>query len=437
MLRHLATALSLLFLSLSSTLAGCDSSEANDGCVDPSAPGVVPGTDPSQCPKSVFGKEDFRSREVAGIVYRGLDGVPGAAVRLEGWAPLNPTWPRSDTVTDVVGFYGTLRSAPLRYDLSITYPVRAGGRQDVLVYRGAKSRYLEPSIEVSPRGIPRSWAGKIDLRLDAPIPNHHSLVFFASGEGVFGVTGEIATGLMVRTRDFVSPATIHVVEIDSAKGLAGAVAYGKVDVVSDVSTERFAQVRLEPLTATAEPTFAADLPAGFVPGTIEVRIGYSQTSDAVLVSIPVGTKIRFPVIPNAGYTYQLRARRGEEVSDSGEVGFDIFGSTTITMPAPPTAIEPADGALLAPGAPLVAEGEGLHEHVLVPLIEGPAIRVVTRGRDTVLPDVAVLGARPAAGPYTWSVRRFPKLRFVDELSGIYARRYVAVGTSAPRRVELR
>lgn len=404
-------------------------------------PGATPGARRASCPPSVFPAEDRRAREVFGVVRRGEDLVSGALVRAEPSFDASSGEPNAlvaTTVTNEVGFFDGLRTAPLRYDLSIKLDRANASDSDVLVYRGLGWRYLEPSIE-GPRTFTRAWTSRVDVRLDKPVPDGCSIAFFASGDGVYGVTGDLASGLTVLGNTYALNATLHVVEFEAAGGFEKATAYGTSVVSVDAGAVRLATFTLQPIAETSfiEPKFVVKAPAGFAPSTIDVTFGFSRTSDALLASIPIGSTKRLPLIPNAGYTYRVTATADGAVSDTGERFFDANQLTEIELPAPPIGASPLDGEALGAGETLRAEGEGVFEHVLVPQAGGPTVRIITRQREVTLPDVSVLGAAPAVGPYTWTVRGYPTARFPEELAGLDARRYRPMGVSRPRSLVLR
>ena len=140
----------LLLFFFASTIAACDSSAELEDCVFSDDPGATPGSRRASCPSSVFPSEDRRAREVVGIVRRGEDVVPGAFVRAEPASVFPPGAPSATvatTITNEVGFFGGLRTTPLRYDLSVKLDRAGSPDPDLLVYRGLGWRYVEPSIE--------------------------------------------------------------------------------------------------------------------------------------------------------------------------------------------------------------------------------------------------------------------------------------------------
>ncbi len=376
--------------------------------------------------------EDVRAREIGGVARRGEDVVAGALVRVEpspGFAAASSTQAIA-TFTDSAGFF-SVRPVALRYDLS----TKLG--DDLLYYRAVAGRYLEPSLE-GPRVFGRAYAARVDVRLDRPIAEGRSVAFFANGNDVFTVSGDLTTGLSVLQRKYVVAGAIHVLEYETAGGFEKATAYGKADVSFDAGVARVVNVVLEPIPFVMEPTFAISAPPGFAPTEIEIRFGFSRTSDALLATVPVGSTRSIPAIPNAGYTYRVRATHDGAVSDTGENLFNPAGAVTeIELPHPPALAAPADGETRAVGETLLVDGEGLFEHVLAPEGGGRTIRIVTRQRDATLPDPTALGAPVATGPHTWTVRAFPTARFPEELSGLDTRRYRPMGTARPRTIALR
>ena len=423
----------LLLLFTTSLLLGCESSSEFEACVHADDPSGAPGGRRLACPSSTFAPEDPRSREIAGLVRRGEDLVPGAIVRVDpspDFAGIKSTSTIS-AITDAVGFFGGLRSVALRYDLS----VKLG--EDLLFYRSVATRYLEPSLE-GPLAFSRAYASRVDLRLDRAIPEGRSVAFFTNGEGVLTVSGDVARGLSVLHQEYTNPAVIHVVEYETSGGFEKATAYGKADVVLDPGRVRLASVVLEPVTKFMEPAFSVAGPPGAANATIEIRLSFSRTSDALLTTVSPGTPRKLPVIPNAGYTYRARAALDGATVHSGEAFFDPFQPVTeIELPAPPLVISPADGEARGAGEELLVDGEGVFEHVLVPEGGGRTMRIITRQRNASLPDPTLLGAGAASGPHTWTVRSYPKLRFAEELSGLDVRRYRAMGVARPRSIVLR
>lgn len=375
----------------------------------------------------------MRAREVGGFVRRGEDFVAGALVRVEpspGFAAGKGTGPLT-TLTNVTGFFGGLRPVALRYDLS----ARLG--EDLLYYRNVAGRYIEPSLE-GPRVFSRAYTARADVRLDRAVPEDRSLAFFVTGAGVLTVSGDLSSGLSVLQQKYTSRATIHVVEYETSGGFEKTSAYGKADVTLDAGAVRLASVVLEPIPFVMEPGFSIAAPPGFAPTEVEVRLAFMRTSDALLTRVPVGSTRSIPAIPNASYTYRVAATLDGAVSDTGENLFNPAQPVTeIELPAPPIAASPVDGEIRGAGETLLVDGEGVFEHVLVPESGERAIRIITRQRAATLPDPAALGARPASGPHTWTVRSFPSVRFAEELAGLDVRRYRAMGVSRPRSIVLR
>jgi len=418
-----------LLLVLAGAISGCESLTEDARCAYVEDPSLAPGERASACLPSGFPEEASWARNVGGIVWRGEDRASGATVTIEPRPRSGGERVVHSMITDAAGAF-TFHDVTLPYDMT----VRHG--QDVLVYRGLRARYIEPSIAIEPRGLPRAWQAKVDVRLDAPLSERGKLAFFATGASAITATGDLETGVSIVGREYSFEATLHAVEYEEGKGLESARAYGKVDVDVTAARSQLVVLHLDPITTFAEPTIVVTAPAGFQATTADLRVGFTPRSDAHFATIPLGVKARLPFIPDAGYTFRVRAERDGEIVDSGEVGFDLFAEqTSYALPEPLRVEAPAEGASLGPGDPLVVDGAGVLEHVLVPVEGGPSIRIVAKDSRTELPDRSMLGG--AAGAYRWTVHGYPTLRLADELSGIDARRYRSMAASKPRVVELR
>lgn len=436
----MARAALLPLVVLVASFVACDSASENEGCVDPNDPSK-PGSNPANCPRSVFPAQDFRARDVAGVVRRGEDPVVGAGVRVTPaiGSPASPV----DTNTDVAGFFRS-GAAPSLYDLTFKLPNGANGRDDLLVYRGVANRYLEPQLDLPTRTLGRSWIGKVDVRFDVPLPAGQAVLFLAGGDGVLGVTGDPSTGLAVHTASFTKKATLHAIAYDASVGPSSASAYGQAEVISDAGTVKVVTFHLDPIAGERRsPTFELEsIPPGFVPQSIEIRISASRSSDAVLVSIPWGTPASIAPIPNMLFSHELRATRADgAVSDSGQTVFDVASTkpNRLTLVAPPDVTGPEPGATIGAGEMVRASGPGVIEHVFEPTTAGAAaLNIVLRnGLETPIPDASAVGVSTLNGTYTWTVRSYPSLAFVEAVWGPDGRRYRPFAVSAPRTIVLR
>lgn len=424
-------ALGLFFLI--SAVVACDTAGEHAGCAD--------GTDPSQCARSTFAAQNIHAADVSGIVRRGEDGVVGAQIHVApALSPLGPNTVTGDGITDERGFYSLRGDLPPLYDLTAILPGGVGGRKDVLVYRNILTRYFEPQLEVPGEPVQRSWTAHVAVTLDAPIAAGHTLLFLAAGDGVFGVTGDLASGLDVHTANFSAKANIRAIEYDPAKGVISATAYGKGDVYTKASAPAALQLHLDPLTGEPSvPQFQVTGPPGFVGRSITLRIEASRTSGAVFVTYPFGETVTLPSIPDHAYLYEIRAvDPSGAISDSGSIIFNSFVTTSVNLPSPPTVYGPDPGASVTGGDVLDAGGPGSLEHVLEPKTPGaPGIRVIAAGAETTLPSLASLGIANATGNYTWTVRSYPTITQADNVGGFEPRRYKPFTVSAPRTLVLR
>lgn len=432
----LARTLALLALPIAA-LAGCDSTSAFEDCTVDAE--LAPGSRRDRCPASVFPAEHARARELFGVVRRGEDVVGGAMVRAEPspeFASGRAAAPAT-TVTNAAGVFNGLLTVSLRYDLLVKLDRPGTPDADVLVFRGLAGRYVEPSLE-GPLAAARAFTARVDVALDRAVPEGRSLAFFASGVGIQGVTGDLATGLTVLSGSYAAPATLHVVEYETAGGLAKATAYGTVSVRADAGVARFATIPLQPIPFFVEPTLTAKAPAGASPVTIDVGFSFSRTSGGALASIPAGGSASLPIIPNAGYTYRGRATKDGASLDTGEIAFDVLLPTTeIELPSPPAVLSPRGGEARGVGESLLVDGDGVFEHVLAPAAGGPTIRIVAGQREAALPDVTTLGLAAPIGEHVWTVRSYPTARFAEQLAGLDARRNRPMTVSPPRTIVLR
>lgn len=426
------SARTLLFLPLTLALVHCDSSSAFEECRDTSAEELVAGARRARCPSSVFREEDARSREVAGVVRHGNAAVPSAFVRVEAWAglPSGATSAVATTLTDSVGVFSALRPVSLRYDLTTIFD------HHVLVYRGVAGRYIEPTLH-DPTRIGPTWSAPIDVLFDRPIPSGHAVAFFAGGEGTFGTSGDLESGLAIRVKDYSTRATLHAVEYELSGGLAAATAYGSAEVHATAGVSRLVKLTLEPISSFFEPTFTVTAPPGFEPDAVDLYFNFTWASGARLATVPIGTTRKLPIVPNASSTYRVVASHGGAISDTGEVLFDVWRpEATVALPSPPSLELPFEGGELAPGDELHASGEGVFEHVFEPQDGGAALRIVTAEYVTTLPALHSYG-QSAQGAYLWTVHSYPTARFVEDLSGSLSRRYRPMAVSPARPIVLR
>ncbi len=434
----LARTLALLLLPVAA-FVGCDSTSAFEGCDGTADAELAPGSRRGQCPASAFPAEDARSREIFGVVRRGEDVVGGALVRAEpspGFASSGAA-AAATTVTNAAGVFSGLRTLSLRYDLLVKLDRPAPAEAEVLVFRELAGRYVEPSLE-GPLTATRAYAARVDVAVDRAVPAGHSLAFFASGVGVQGVTGDLATGLTVLSGSYSSSATLHVVEHETAGGLAKATAYGTTLVRVDAGVARFATIPLQPIPFFVEPRLTARSPAGASPVTIDVAFAFSRTSGGALASIPAGGAASLPILPSAGYTYRGRATKDGAALDTGEIAFDVLlPATEVELPSPPSVLSPLGGEARAVGESLLVDGEGVFEHVLAPAEGGATIRIITAQHEVALPDITALGLAAASGEYDWTVRSYPTARFAEQLAALDARRNRPMTASPARRILLR
>jgi hypothetical protein len=405
-------------------LTSCNGGSAYDACVHSTDP--TTGTRLNKCPPSTFETGNFPWRTLNGIVWRGDNGVSGAVVNISS----THAGPPVSTISGANGFFGPVDDVALRYDVTTRVD------KDVLTMRGLAVRYLQPSIDLDTRSLAQAWQKRLDLRLAAPVPSNHAVAFFASGGTVYGVTGDLEHGVSIIDPAYSGPATIHAVEYEKDKDLGTAVGYGKVDVFANAAETKLVTLAIAPIEKYQTVTIGGAPPPGFPAGDVEIIVNFSRSSVTHLTTTPNGVAKRVPVIPNvSSYSYRIRTSAPDgTVSDTGEVFLDLFaaGETKASLYPAPVPDAPDDGARVGGDVHLVADGTGVLEHVLVSEADGSTIHVIAMDREVTLPDFAAVGAPLPKGRYAWSVRSFPKVTFVDTLSGIDARRYAPVGISKPR-----
>lgn len=388
-------------------LAGaCDSATVYEDC----ASDAKIGTGEERCLPSLFPKEDRLARSIAGFVTYGIERVPNAIVRVDDMF----------TTTDAAGLY-RFDAAPFRYD------VLAVTDRDVVFYRGAAQRVLDLSLDRDV--VPRAWTGRIALTVaNGPQPGH-GLAFFASGD-VVGLSGDLATGIVLASRSFDISARVHVVEYPLDVGIAGAVGKGSVDVRVTSGRVAAAEVELFPIEGTESTSFVAEPPPGFVAGEVEVMLDFgSRFSESIARKVPLGTRIELPIMEDARWTARVAATREGAVASSGRFPFAPGPEIGLTLFDAPESVSSEGGVL-------TARGTGVLEHVLEPSGGGRTVHIVTAERSQGIPDLASVGFPRLSGDYTWTVRHFPDFSFVDKISGIDVRLYRATSTSAPRAITL-
>jgi hypothetical protein len=419
----------LLFAS--ATLGGCDQAGTYKNCTDPADP--APGSQKNDCPPSTFVMpHDVAWRDVSGIVWKGNTGVNGAVLSLSPLAT-QPNVKIISALAGINGFFGPLHDLALEYDLT----VRADS--DVMVVRGATTRYVQPAFE-GPDNLTAGWSKRISIATDPPLGPGRTLALFATGTTAIAVTGDLDSGLSLVDKDYAANATIHAVEYEKGKDLTTATAYGKADVFVSASVPQPVPIHLDPIAQFAETKLVLDAPPGFSATTADLALVYSPTSLAHLTTMTLGVTIKLPVIPNrAAYAYHVRATAPDgAVAESGEQALD-FGQPEVKASLLPSAVleSPADGASIDRTMPLQASGSGILEHVLVPASGTGSLRIITRDSTAILPDPTLVGGSVPTGKYTWTVRNYPGITFVDNLGGADPARYERVSTSAPRTVVIR
>jgi len=396
---------------------------------------------------SYFVGEDPLARSAIGYAYAGTEAVPDAIVRLSATpglandarmqATAPPTW---TTVTDRSGIY-RFRGAPFRYDLTFQRP------GEISVFQELTLRFLLPSIAES--GPVAAFRARVEPVLDPPLPPSSRVAYFLSGEDAVAIGADASEGassshLEARFRKFTSTVTLHALTYVAGEGPAAAISEGRVEGLrltsGGVLTPAVSLVRVA-TSATVGFDFAA--PSGFAIAGYDVSMHHGKRSSALPVArVAPGQTLRIAIVPGATYTARAQATSASGAAvDSGLVTF-VPGDNVVKveLPAPAVAMAPAPAA--GAGAELVmpedrvlqASGTGVHEHALVPVDGGTAIRLVVVEGPARVPDLTRFGLAAASGRYRWTVTRWPDTSLPDGLGGPDARAIQRSSISAPRVV---
>jgi len=416
-------------------ILGCENATYDD-CRAVEDPSASTGARRDQCPPSVFRPSTTQWRDIFGQVRRGENNVSSAIIQIEPTTEYaGETNGLRTTITSTTGgLFGPVHQVSLRYNISF----RDGA--DILLYRGVGGRFVSPNFEasgVSPARFDRAYVGKLDIILEQPLPQGKALTFLATGEKTYDVVGSLEAGLSILGSDYVYPATIHALMHDAGGDLTTATAYAKTDINVTANANHPVRLRFDEIRDFKETTALVSplsSPA-YVPGNIELNVGYSRTSARRIGIIGLNTLRKFPVFPNHAYiTYRAHIDAADgSISDSGERGLDIFQKENlVALPSVPTLVSPADGS--AANAELIAAGAqgGIFEHVLLPKSGAGSIRILTNRAATAIPDLRALGAAVLEGDYVWSVRTYPEIKAPEGFGGIDSRRYLPYGASIPR-----
>jgi len=408
---------------------GCDSE------LDTCAFGAPPGASRDVCLASTFQVDTPRYLEIAGVVRRGENGVPGAVLRVAPFVRGAGPTPSARVVANPAGEFGPIPFVPFRYELWARLD------RDVVAVRDLGYRYFEPTLETETATFDRAWSIPVQVTLSRPLAPQRTVTFFVSGERTYSVSGSLEQGLVVRARDFSAAFTLHAIEHEAGADLATATAYARVDGHGSANGRALVTMDLAPLDPklTGEVTLQPVVPAGFRPGPVAIEVAYSATSRGPLTTVLPGVSKRVPFLPFV-FTISYRA------TATADDGATLVGALTAFSPLAEknevvllagthTVISPASGAVLSPSDPLVVSGSDVLEHVLDG--EGRTIRILGRGGETTVPELEQLGLPAPKGEYVWRVRSYPKASFVESLNGPNGRTFQPVAISAPRRLTFR
>lgn len=412
---------------------------------------------PEVTPASTFAAEDVYARTVGGRVLAGTEPVRGALVRIDaatGFASdarLSALGSGStlSPATDTTNGAGAFRffSGPVTYDLSIRTDA------ELIVFHELGGRYFEATLGFE--AIPSGFAAELAPTTDPPPRAGNAVAYFVSGADARSLRAGAKTH-EVRFRRFESSVTLHAVEYVATRGLAAAVAEGRVDVTVRDGAFVTPTIPTTPVATRSKVTFAATPPPGFklAPLEVEMDLGLRTSAVAVTRLLP-GVPLEVAVVPGARYAVRARAvEEGGAATDSGRLLFDPFQSEVVlTLPPPISAEAPIDDDAIATGmatstlGPVTLDaggvlaarlGKGVVEHVLTPESGvGPVIRIVTSSRTTTLPDATAFGLARPVGRHVWTLQHFPTLPRVGYLGGEDGRIGQPSWVSRPRVLVIR
>ncbi|MBS2020659.1 MAG: hypothetical protein JST00_47840 [Deltaproteobacteria bacterium] len=393
-------------------------------------------SDPVGASNAPFLEEGDGERRIAGRAFAGTEAVERIAVRMDPSgvyetdarlaATKDPSWSSFTTPGGSYGFY----NAPLRYDLTFTRGA------EVIVFRDLAFRYLELSIgESAPAQVFRARTRLVAQ--PAPKPGNAVAYFVAGGE-VTGFRPDAATAeAEIDLRQFTTTTTVFAVEYDATKGIGFASAWGRSDLSLSANAVVDANLNLVPLTDSPTPlVIDTKVPAGFTVDAIDVVLDFGALQSArVIAKIPSGGSVTYTPIPFARPLARAKATRADGAVSFSPAAFvdPKAGRLELELPDAPSFVDAPASAT----ATVLARGEGVHEHLLVPASgQGTSIRVVAAQGVVTLPDVTRSGLPAPRGKYLWSVTRWPDLVLPDNLAGREVRALSANAKTPPRPIDL-
>lgn len=384
-----------------------------------------------RCLASRFDAQGKNSRNVGGVLLRGDDPQSNAALSLSSPREAPAEEFRYDLVVDTSGFFGGLRTTGNRYDLIARFD------KYVVSYAGLGWRFVFAGVEGGPvPTLARGWRTRVDLRVSPPPTETQTVSLFAIGDKVFGTEGTYETGFSIVASEYALDAGIVVVVHEKGKDLSTATAWRQTGLRTAPDVTQLVTVTVDPIAKRVKRRVDIDPASGAT--TAELFASFSRTSFGKLATLPSGVEVDLPVIGDATTALRVQAEADGSLRRSAERTIDSeLPPLVVVLPTPPRAVSPADNAEVDGAVELVAEGQGVFEHVLTSEANGSEIRLISSHGGATLPDFARVGASAPKGRYRWTVRHYPGLKFVDELTGFDARRFTSMAASAPRTLNFR
>jgi hypothetical protein len=327
-------------------------------------------------------------------------------------------------------------TAPFRYDMTILHG------SDVVVLRDFFGR--NPWPQIGGTEPPKGFVVNVSPTLEPPLPSGMAASFFASGDDVATLSGDLASGLLLGIRHFAtaaveggdSTAILYAVIYPEGGSLANATAYGRVPLF--VQADRDAVVTL-PITQFSESmgvanvAFEVSAPPGFLVEPIQISVDFGvRTISIPVVTLAQDEQLHIALIPSARWMAQATATSATNaavVTRSGLIAFDTsYPLTQITLPPPPVPISFANGVL-------EGDGVGMREHLVEPLDgQGQTLRILTLDRSSPLADPTLFQLPAPAGRYRWTMTNWPFVKQMEAMGGPDGRINSPSATAAPREI---
>lgn len=346
---------------------------------------------------------DVRSLTVSGRVVGAIGSpVSGIVVSSQG----------QNAVSSADGTF-TLGGLFVPYDLALSTSMGSGALH-VFAGLSADDPVVTPAFALEPSGLPSSTATVSgDLLGGDPLPaDHHALV---CAEGLDLVVlgcdragpGDTSYSLTLGwlSADAV-PVRLHWLhlEADALDRPVDYHGYASLELMFADGDIFIVDAGMGPL---AQGTFSVSLASeGSIPvegAFIGARVGPNLVMPMAVIE---GTDIEVPMPLLSGLGYDVTAMAGSVEALAWRTGLGLDGGT-VTVPAAPAMVTPADGApnvTLATVFTVAAPPDRAKLFLWTPDAAGPAIFLTTTGNSVTIPDPTPYGlSLPSGATYDWQV----------------------------------